>query len=68
MSVFVARLRAMLRLGEAQTSLATVTRSRQIIDLDEARAERLGDVEGQTERAQAFAVELERAAKVARPA
>ncbi len=54
----LARLRAMLTLGEALIHRATVTRQEVIQGDDAARVVRLGDVDGQTARAQAFADEL----------
>lgn len=60
---FLDRLRAMIRLGQATDRLAETTSRRRMVADDAARLEFLGDIEGQTARAQAFAesvVELTR--------
>jgi hypothetical protein len=57
---FLARLRAMLHIGDAAGRVATVTHASTIEADDQARLERLGDIDGQTARAQAFAAELDR--------
>lgn len=54
----LARLRAMLTLGDALIHRATTTRQEVILEDDAARVERVGDIDGQTARAQAFADEL----------
>lgn len=59
---FLARLRAMLHIGDAAGKVAAATRAATITADDEARHARLGDIEGQTARAQAFAHELDRKA------
>jgi hypothetical protein len=63
---FLARLRAMLHLGDAAGRLGTATHVGTIEAADAARLQLLGDIEGQTARAQAFAAELDRRAKQAR--
>lgn len=65
---FLERLRSMFRLGQATGSLATITRKQVIMADDKERLERLGDVEGQTERAQKFAAKLESEVATARRA
>lgn len=57
---FSQRLAAMKRLGEATMHVAERAHRRRIIADDMARSARLGDVEGQTRRAQEFADRLDR--------
>lgn len=57
---FLARLRAMLHLGDSAGRVAAATHAATITADDKARLERLGDIDGQTARAQAFAAELDR--------
>ena len=57
--IFAKRLNSMVRLGQATLRVAERAFLRRIRDEDVARAARLGDVTGQTTRAQRFADELE---------
>ncbi len=57
--IFVNRLRAMSRLGVATLRVAERAFRARIRDEDTDRRVRLGDVEGQTRRAQSFAASLE---------
>jgi hypothetical protein len=52
-------LRAMLHIGDAAGRVATATHAKVIRDDDAVRLERIGDIAGQTARAQAFAAELD---------
>lgn len=56
---FLKRLWSMTRLGEATLRVAERAMRRRIREEDEARRLRLGDTDGQIERAQAFAARLE---------
>lgn len=57
--MFLKRLRAMSRLGSATLKVAERAFVRRVKDDDSARMKRLGDIEGQTARAQAHAERLE---------
>lgn len=59
---FLARLRAMMGIGDAMEHVAVRSRQAVIKADDEARFERLGDIAGQTDRARAHAAELDRLA------
>lgn len=55
---FLNRLRAMIGLGDATLRLSEATSRRRMVADDAARDERLGDVVGQTQRAQEHAQAL----------
>jgi hypothetical protein len=57
--IFLNRLRAMTRLGSATLRVSERAFSRRVRGEDADRNLLFGDIEGQTKRAQAFAVELE---------
>lgn len=57
---FLARLRAMATLGHSVGWLGDRSRQRVIVADDVARTERIGDIDGQTERAVLFAAELDK--------
>ena len=57
---FLARLRAMATLGHTVHALSDRSRERVIVADDVARTERIGDIDGQTERAVLFAAELDK--------
>ena len=57
--MFANRLRAMSRLGSATLRVAERAFRHRVVDEDVQRLQRLGDVEGQTSRAQAHAAHLE---------
>ena len=56
---FSNRLRAMARLGQATLRVAERSFLRRVASEDTEREARLGNIEGQTSRAQAFAARLE---------
>lgn len=62
--IFLERLRAMHRLGTATLRVAERVVIKRIHEDDDARDHRLGDLEGQTDRAQAFASTLEDSLRV----
>jgi len=57
---YLERLRAMSVLGNSMRNLSDRSRQSVIVGDDEARFGRIGDIDGQTERARQYAAELDK--------
>jgi hypothetical protein len=57
---FLERLRAMGVLGDSMRNLSDRSRRSVIVADDEARFGRIGDIDGQTDRARKYAAELDK--------